>query len=421
MFWVKYFPLIRKRVLMIGAFFLLAVAFPVKGSSENLLLKNGTLHPHSIHGAASSVLKNGKVDVFAEAESWVSFHIPLSPEWKYLSLDMMMEVRNLKPGEQSWKNGRATVWFRDQNQKRVGEWPACFSGKGSFPSKRCQRIYEIPENATFFVFSPGNFGREGSASFSEIQLRGFRNKSEINQDAEIPFPADQKSLWDLKDAYRRKNAFREEICLNGLWQFLGCRDEKALLNAASANSLIKRLDFGFEGDFRYRLPAMWKGKADPEKIGRKAGWFRMDLKMDKSWRPVKVPGAFDLQFRDLKNYDGLFWYRLDFMLPEHALRTRQIVFNLGQVDDESWVWINGKFVGELTQKTNPQNYWGAERRYVLKSQDFRKGRNTIVVLCNDLRNTGGIFGFPEVVALPDSSLYADVPENSDDPYRYYRW
>ena len=193
------------------------------------------------------------------------------------------------------------------------------------------------------------------------------------------------------------------------------------LNAASANSLIKRLDFGFEGDFRYRLPAMWKGKADPEKIGRKAGWFRMDLKMDKSWRPVKVPGAFDLQFRELKNYDGLFWYRLDFMLPEHALRTRQIVFNLGQVDDESWVWINGKFVGELTQKTNPQNYWGAERRYVLKSQDFRKGRNTIVVLCNDLRNTGGIFGFPEVVALPDSSLYADVPENSDDPYRYYRW
>ena len=97
-------------------------------------------------------------------------------------------------------------------------------------------------------------------------MRGFRNKSEINQDAEIPFPADQKSLWDLKDAYRRKNAFREEICLNGLWQFLGCRDEKALLNAASANSLIKRLDFGFEGDFRYRLPAMWKGKADPEKI-----------------------------------------------------------------------------------------------------------------------------------------------------------
>lgn len=193
------------------------------------------------------------------------------------------------------------------------------------------------------------------------------------------------------------------------------------LNAASNLSFLKRLDHGSRRASAYRLPSEWKGKADPKKIGRKLGWFKPETKLDGSWRPVKVPGAFDTQFKDLEEYDGLFWYRLDFKLPDAALKSKQIVFNLGQIDDESWVWLNGTFVGELTQKTNPNNYWGAERRYVLKSELFRKGLNTVVVLCNDLRNTGGIFGIPEAVALPNFSLYTDIPERVDDPYRYYRW
>ena len=43
---------------------------------------------------------------------------------------------------------------------------------------------------------------------------------------------------------------------------------------------------------------------------------------------------------------------------------------LGPVDDESWVWLNGKLLGELSVATNPDDFWAAERIYKLPAEAF---------------------------------------------------
>ena len=165
----------------------------------------------------------------------------------------------------------------------------------------------------------------------------------------------------------------------------------------------------------------WIGKADPKGEGRAAGWFKPDFKTDKTWRPIQVPGKFDSLFPELKNYDGLFWYRVEFDLPAGIKPDADCMLTLGAIDDESWAWLNGKFVGELTQKTNPEDYWAVPRVHHVKGRDLKVGKNQLTVLCNDLRGGGGILGTPRLRVLPEVGFYADMPIASDDPYRYYRW
>lgn len=171
----------------------------------------------------------------------------------------------------------------------------------------------------------------------------------------------------------------------------------------------------------FDLSGKWIGKADPQAKGRSEKWFAADFQADRSWVPVAVPGAFDTQIGKLENYDGFFWYRTTFHLPSGIGPERECVLSLGPVDDESWVWLNGHFLGELTQKTNPDDYWAAQRVHRFSSKLLRTGVNHLAVLCNDLRGNGGILGTPAIRVLPPIRFYVDEPVSSDDPFRYFRW
>ena len=142
---------------------------------------------------------------------------------------------------------------------------------------------------------------------------------------------------------------------------------------------------------------------------------------DSGWNPVRVPGNFEDQFEELKEYDGLFWYRLTFDLPEEPRPDRDYLLRLGVIDDESWVWINGRFLGELSEKTNPVDHWSLDRSYPVGGRDLKRRGNVLAVLCNDLRMKGGMLGKPELRSASAYPLYADTPQAVDDPYRYYRW
>lgn len=192
------------------------------------------------------------------------------------------------------------------------------------------------------------------------------------------------------------------------------------LGADSSCGFLKKLSSRSGGREGYQvLAGDWIGKADPGQTGRKEGWFDPAFKPDRSWRPVKVPGMFDLQFKDISP-TGWFWYRKLFNaenLPENA----DITIYLGAVDDESWVWLNGKFLGEITVKTNPKNFWAAERIYTVRRGSLKPEGNVLTVLCNNRQMSGGILGVPSLTFLPEYRLYSDLPESGDDPYRYYRW
>ena len=122
-------------------------------------------------------------------------------------------------------------------------------------------------------------------------------------------------------------------------------------------------------------------------------------------------------------YNGLCWHRLRFRVPAN-LKTEGLKLRIGPVDDESWVWLNGTFLGEVTKKTNPKDYWTFPREYPMKPGLLnRGGENVLVVLVNDTFQSGGMTGTPALVT-PGAwldSYYVQPPIAEDDPYRYYRW
>ncbi|MPM91416.1 hypothetical protein SDC9_138545 [bioreactor metagenome] len=188
------------------------------------------------------------------------------------------------------------------------------------------------------------------------------------------------------------------------------------LGAESRSGLLERLSHPPKLFF-----AGWRGKADPDRQGMQRNFFSPSFRPGADWKPIQVPGAFDTASNGLAGYDGDFWYRTTFNVPKIPSAKETTLF-IGRVDDFSKVWLNGKFLGEVTDKTNPDDYWLFSRSYKIPSSLLRKQNNTLVVLCTDLRGSGGIFQTPWL-QLKDSdlNLYSDTPRPDDDPYRYYHW
>ena len=220
-------------------------------------------------------------------------------------------------------------------------------------------------------------------------------------------------MFDEQEFQYRTTRRRLYFLLARLAHNLGAQSASGLLERLSGNLTEEREGF-------LDLSRGWLGKADPKQQGRGKGWFLPEFRPGSDWRPVKVPGMFDLQFKDLLGYDGFFWYRRTFdakHLPEH----RELTLYFGPVDDESWVWLNGEFLGEISAKSAPKNFWAAERIYKVDSSKLKPAGNVLVVLCNDRRMNGGILGAPSLSWMPEYRLYPDTPRSDDDPYRYYRW
>ncbi len=226
---------------------------------------------------------------------------------------------------------------------------------------------------------------------------------------------DQAPPWAFD--YRRKpylrTTFRRSV-------FLASR-LLANLGATYRTPLLDRFRSP-PGPWLLSLDRDWRGKADPAAVGRKAGWEQPDF-ADSAWASVRVGAAFESQRPNLKDYDGVFWYRLRFRTPPGFVRSGLRLW-IGPVDDESWVWLNGRFLGEVTKKTRPKDYWAFPREYRIEPGWLnRDGENVLVVCVNDTYQTGGIMGTPFLAAPAPwlDSFYVQKPEPVDDPYRYYRW
>ncbi|MDA3960934.1 MAG: beta galactosidase jelly roll domain-containing protein [Planctomycetota bacterium] len=174
---------------------------------------------------------------------------------------------------------------------------------------------------------------------------------------------------------------------------------------------------------RIDLTSDWRGQVDRNDDGQDQHWFAPEFNAS-GWQPVRVPGCFDLQIPELADYDGLFWYRLEFATPAE-LPSGALELVLGAIDDESWVWLNGEFLGATTKTSNPNDYWAAQRRFPLTPAMLRSTGepNVLVVRVNDTYKNGGIIGSPHIAGQPRwlQSSYRQVPRADDDPYRYYRW
>jgi sialate O-acetylesterase len=127
--------------------------------------------------------------------------------------------------------------------------------------------------------------------------------------------------------------------------------------------------------------AEWFATNDPGSAG---GWA--DEKFaDGAWATINQPCQWSgSNIADLMNFDGVVWFRRSLDLPADAAG-KEAVLDLGAIDDEDTVWVNGKQIGatEGFQKL---------RSYTVPAGLLKQGENSIAVRVLDLNGDGGFTG-----------------------------
>ena len=122
---------------------------------------------------------------------------------------------------------------------------------------------------------------------------------------------------------------------------------------------------------RISLDGSWEFLPDPTQS------FQLKTIKDASTRrSIRVPGPWQAQFEDLRDYSGVAWYRREFEMPQiedmRADADSTYILHFGAVDYFTTVWLNGQLVGE---------HEGGYLPFELKLDDAlrRAGSNELVV------------------------------------------
>lgn len=116
------------------------------------------------------------------------------------------------------------------------------------------------------------------------------------------------------------------------------------------------------------------------------GWTARDLD-DGAWPTMRVPGSW--QDTPLADFDGVVWFRTRFDAPA-AWEGRELILELGPIDDFDRTWINETVVGQ----TEEMGRWATPRRYTVPVGVARGGENTLAVRVVDWTSDGGLKGQP---------------------------
>ena len=143
---------------------------------------------------------------------------------------------------------------------------------------------------------------------------------------------------------------------------------------------------------------------------------------DAKWGHIEVNKPWEEQ--GYLNYDGFGWYRLHFVLPssikEKAFLKDSIRINLGIVDDNDEVYLNGKLIGEYggmggdikTSKYGRRSYTiAANNPAILWDKE-----NVLAVRIFDTGGAGGLYGDKHNISM--LSLMDNVTINTDGEFYF---
>lgn len=109
------------------------------------------------------------------------------------------------------------------------------------------------------------------------------------------------------------------------------------------------------------------------------------------WSPVPAIASWETWGGALAGFDGMVWFRKQFQLTaEEAARAATL--ELGAIDDQDEVWINGHLIGGRA-------IWDFPRRYTVPAGILRSGPNEIVLNAYDTGGGGGFSGPAERLRL----------------------
>ncbi len=91
-----------------------------------------------------------------------------------------------------------------------------------------------------------------------------------------------------------------------------------------------------------QVPDNLRRQPTRERVSLDGVWdFR--LEREENWRAIQVPGVWQAQFDDLRETQGVTWYRRNFTLPR-SFRDRHIVIGFGAINYLAEVYVNGRLI-----------------------------------------------------------------------------
>jgi len=143
-------------------------------------------------------------------------------------------------------------------------------------------------------------------------------------------------------------------------------------------------------------PLTWRFIPDYQRGGRGQGaqYSRTGF-VDGDWSPISVGQTWEDQ--GYQHHDGGAWYRSESDIYAQD-EGKRILMAFGGIDEDGYVYINGKFVGEHHDWQQP---------FILDVSHAvdRKGNNAVAIYVNDRAGTGGIHG---MIDLHQPTTESDV-------------
>lgn len=140
----------------------------------------------------------------------------------------------------------------------------------------------------------------------------------------------------------------------------------------------------------YDFPKAWKFRFDPGNLGEKKKWHkRYD---PEEWLDIEIGDWYGAQLDSV--YTGYVWYRTTFEAPEDwAGRPLWLAF--GAVDEQAWIWVNGKKAG---QSTAGPSAWNSAFEIDITGFVRTDRPNELVVRVHNKVGPGGIWKAVKIFA-----------------------
>ncbi|MBN1764056.1 MAG: hypothetical protein JW860_02260 [Sedimentisphaerales bacterium] len=136
-------------------------------------------------------------------------------------------------------------------------------------------------------------------------------------------------------------------------------------------------------DFEEQLQA-WKDSVEANDGGNQPtenAWSRSELS-ETDWQTMEIPNLWE--DKGLPELDGIVWFRKTIEIPK-SWANKDLILNLGPIDDVDTTWFNGQEVGTL-------DGWDIPRKYTIPGRLVKAGANQLVVRVIDYQGGGGIYG-----------------------------
>ena len=169
---------------------------------------------------------------------------------------------------------------------------------------------------------------------------------------------------------------------------------------AEFDSVLKKITVSTE---KYKYFEKWLDRL-PKRVVEESGrdrWARIDFNDavistpdfdDSQWQTMKLPVNWERTRID--QFDGVIWFRKHIRLPDEMLN-RDLVLELGPVDDMDITYFNGEKIGE----TQEEGLWRQDRIYKIPGGLVKDRENVVAVRVMDQRGGGGIYGDPDLMKI----------------------